>query len=64
MGAAGNKHCEAGFHRWVRHMQVIRDRDHIVRTCQVCLKQEVVLTLHRQTHYAASTYRSVPPFGS
>ena len=64
MGAAGNKHCEAGFHRWVRHLQVIRDKDHIVRTCQVCLKQEVVLTLHCQTPYAASTSRNVLPYRS
>jgi hypothetical protein len=45
-------------------MQIIRDKDHIVRTCQVCAKQEVVLTLHHPTPYAASSSRIALPYRS
>jgi len=64
MNAADKKHCEAGFHRWVRHLQAIRNKNNVIRTCQVCLKQEVVLVLHRHGTLATSATRDVFPFGA
>jgi hypothetical protein len=63
MGAADNKYCEAGFHRWVRQLQVIRHRKHVVRTCQTCHRQEVVLVLNRQGPHAMFRTRDVLPYG-
>jgi hypothetical protein len=64
MGAADKKHCEAGFHRWVRGMQVIRHKNHVIRTCQTCLKQEVVLVLSHHGPHVWSKTRDVLPYGS